>query len=930
MSKTEIAIELSLLGGFRARLAAGESLQLPTRKSRGLLAYLAMKPDRPHARETLAALLWGESTETKAHNSLSQAVTALRKALAATSPAPLTIDAASLTFHSTTAEVDALSFERLAAGSSAEELERAQASYQGELLAGIGIREPAFEEWVDLERARLHALATEASRRLLALLAASGEHLRAVDAANRLLVLDPLDESAHRALMRAYAAQGQLGLAVREYRSCVQMLRRELDVEPAAETTRLHEEILHRQLGTTPRTGSPRAEAVALDDTVQTVPDDEPPAVTPTLAKAARAPGPRWLAHGAVMLLASAALAATAWFATRDPVPSHDTVADRPSLVVLPFENLSGDPAEEYFTDGMADDLITDLAKISGIFVIARDSAFAFRERPMSPEDIAKELGVRYVLAGSMRRERDRVRINVRLIDTTSGGHVWAERFDGTSEEVFDLQDRIAARIVDALALELLPGETLALERRETTEVEAHDAYLLGLAAYYRHTPEDNARAAEHFERAIAIDRGYSAAYTALAKVYARAMVGRQAYADALGIFWSEGYTRARQLLEHAMAESNADFHVLRSWLALGKHQNHHAIAEAERAHSLNPNDADALEALAEALIFAGRADEGVAFARRAMLRNPTLLGRPLYLLGLAAFADGDARAAVQHIERAIAHAPARRAEFSGLLAAALGELGERERGRDAFRDFSAGFLNRPDRAWSVRTLSFTNPRFHTWRRIDLAWSVYSFPFVSAEVLERLAAGLEAAGAPASVGGYLPLHERNRLSGERIRAVLFGNTIEGTDFWLSQHGWEERRDHDGSVEHRGYPIHPGLPTTASGKGWIEQNRLCERWPALSMSFDVCIAIFRVPDQAARRRWGEYVMVTDTGPHPFSPAPAFEEAPQDDKGSANDSPAAVRNRISTQREEDHRRNHDQRDAEIDDIEQPVAHTSPAQS
>ena len=220
-------------------------------------------------------------------------------------------------------------------------------------------------------------------------------------------------------------------------------------------------------------------------------------------------------------------------------------------------------------------------------------------------------------------------------------------------------------------------------------------------------------------------------------------------------------------------------------------------------------------------------------------------------------------------MERAIENAPARESDFSGLLAAALGEVGESERAARAFRTFSAAFLNRPDRAWSVRTLSFANPRFHTWRQIDLAWSAYSFPFADAGVLERFAAALEAAGAPVSVGGYLPLHRENRLSGAEIRSLLFGQAIEGTDFWLAEHAWHERRDADGHVEHRGYPIHPGLPASTTGTDWIDHDRLCERWPELSRSFAICVAVFRVTGDAARTRWGDYVMVTDTGPHPFS-------------------------------------------------------------
>jgi TolB-like protein len=132
---------------------------------------------------------------------------------------------------------------------------------------------------------------------------------------------------------------------------------------------------------------------------------------------------------------------------------------DRPSIAVLPFANMSGDPEQEYFADGMAEDLITDLSKISGLFVISRNSAFTYKGRAVKVRQVAEELGVRYVLEGSVRRVGDEVRINAQLIDATTGGHLWAERYDGTLADVFDLQDKVTKRIVDALALELTPQE---------------------------------------------------------------------------------------------------------------------------------------------------------------------------------------------------------------------------------------------------------------------------------------------------------------------------------------------------------------------------------------------------------------------------------------------------------------------------------------
>jgi TolB-like protein/class 3 adenylate cyclase/Flp pilus assembly protein TadD len=573
-----------------------------------------------------------------------------------------------------------------------------------------------------------------------------------------------------------------------------------------------------------------------------------------------------------VLALAGAALWLRPWEAGFEPASEKRMafpLPDKPSIVVLPFTNMSEDPRQEYFVDGMTEDLITDLAKISGLFVISRNSAFTYKGRSVEIRQVAEDLGVRYVLEGSARRVGDRVRINAQLIEATTGGHLWAERYDGSLADVFALQDKVTKRIVEALALELMPREARRVGRIGTDNVAAHDAYLLGLSSFYRRTPKDNAKAATHFERAIELDPNYSAAFTALAKAYVQAVIGEQAYAEKLGIFWTDGYTMARRLLEEGMAEPNADFHVLRSWLALRKRQHDRAIAEAEQALELSPNDADALEAMAEALIYVGQPEAGMEFAQRAMRQNPTLLGHPLYLMGLAEFALGNSEKAIEHVEGAMRQAPARKADFSGILAAAYGELGIAEQAKAAFAAFGQGLLNRPTLAWTVYLESAANPRFHTWRRIGLAWSVYSYPFANRAVLDRLASGFKVAGASVGIGGYLPLDAINKLSGTEIESLLFGSEINGNNFWLTESRWRQQRSADGAVEHTGFPIHAGMAKQATGAGRIEDDMLCDQWPLSTTELEICVVIFRVSNPNARIRWGDYVMVTDTGPQPFS-------------------------------------------------------------
>ncbi len=193
---------------------------------------------------------------------------------------------------------------------------------------------------------------------------------------------------------------------------------------------------------------------------------------------------------------------------------------DKPSIAVLPFANMSDDPSQDYFADGMTEDLITDLSKISGLFVIARNSTFTYKGKTVTIRQVAEELGVRYVLEGSVRRAGDQVRINAQLIDATTGGHVWAERYDSSLTDVFALQDKVTQNIVTALAVNLTAGERERQARKETDSPDAYDAFLRGWAHYRLFTPEDLGKSVPYFEQAIQLDPNYGRAHAALAAVY--------------------------------------------------------------------------------------------------------------------------------------------------------------------------------------------------------------------------------------------------------------------------------------------------------------------------------------------------------------------------------------------------------------------------
>jgi DNA-binding SARP family transcriptional activator len=251
---------LTLLGGFQARAASGEPLPLPTKKAQALLAYLALRPGQAHPRDKLATLLWGDTAEARARDSLRHALAALRKTLPA--PARLVLDGPTVALDPAAVKVDVAAFEQRVAEGSPAALKEAAALYQGDLLEGLSVSEPPFEEWLLAERERLRELAIEALAKLLAHQTEAESSERAIQTAVKLLALDPLQEAVHRALMRLYVRQGRRAAALRQYQVCVGILQRELGAEPEAETRRLYHEIVRQRRAEPSALEAPREPSV--------------------------------------------------------------------------------------------------------------------------------------------------------------------------------------------------------------------------------------------------------------------------------------------------------------------------------------------------------------------------------------------------------------------------------------------------------------------------------------------------------------------------------------------------------------------------------------------------------------------------------------------------------------------------------------------
>jgi TolB-like protein/Tfp pilus assembly protein PilF len=313
------------------------------------------------------------------------------------------------------------------------------------------------------------------------------------------------------------------------------------------------------------------------------------------------------------------------WHWTNDapPVSSAEQVTapllpDKPSLAVLPFDNLSADPEQTYFSDGMTEDLITDLSQISELFVTSRHASFQYKNQAVPPQQVARDLGVRYVLEGSVRRAGGRVRINAQLIDAITGFHLWAQRYDRDFEDIFALQDEITRRIVTALEVHLTPREREKIARRYTDNLDAYDLFLRARDYQFRRTKKGAAQAREALERAIAIDPQFAAAHALLAEIH------RQEWMFEWGAD-KGALDRALDLAREAVRldDQLPLAHLLLGWVHLWRKEHDAAIAEAQRSVELDPNNAEAWARLGHILDVAGRPEEGIPLIERAMRLDP-------------------------------------------------------------------------------------------------------------------------------------------------------------------------------------------------------------------------------------------------------------------------------------------------------------------
>jgi TolB-like protein/Flp pilus assembly protein TadD len=495
------------------------------------------------------------------------------------------------------------------------------------------------------------------------------------------------------------------------------------------------------------------------------------------------------IAAAAAVLMVPATAAATLWL--REPP------AGPPAVAVLPFDNLRDDPKQTYFADGI--------------------EVFAYKGRQVDVHEVARELGVRYLVDSSVRRAGDRVRVNGELIDSETGGHLWADHFDRNAADMFVVQDEVIHHIVEALAVQLSAPERDRLNRPPTTNLEAYDYFLRAEQAARTGFPPKLREALRLYEKAVTLDPAFAEAYAADARTAAEVI--RNNYDEVLAgpVARKRAYEHAGRALQLA-PEAPLPFAVLAILQSVdGRHDE--GLASAERAVALGPSDAEAHAALSFVLTFTGRHAEAVAAIETALRLNPSLPTGDRIVAGLALLLNGEPERALEILEPASAEAPDVDTIYV-LLAAAYAQVG------------------RPDTA---RRAAAEAVRLGPLNSVELYGVVYA-NFRRSEDLAQILDALRAGGLPEWPYGFRP-DGYERLSGTEIGRLAFGRTwqgrLEGGKPALA------RIQPDGQLAFR------TTTSMATGAAYVDGDMLCERFAALFLGRPVCGPVYRRAERSGQ-------------------------------------------------------------------------------
>lgn len=586
-------LRLKLFGRFELTGADGAEIPVASRKGRALLAYLALSPEQRATRTVLATLLWGSRFDEQARASLRQCLSDLRKSIGDAGDNAIVGDGDWLSLEAGALSVDILESEAIGAERTEASLRAAAALNEGVFYSDFDLDEEGAAQWHRETGERLRAAASENLRALAEILEQAKQTEEALEVTQRLVALDPLDEAGHRLLMILFDRTGRRNDALRQYQHCLDAVREGLDVEPEAQTTALFERI---------RDGESAGGGTASAGRTQ--------ASAPAIGRGKKA---YFGAAGAAVV--AIALAALFFLAPRTDLP----LPDKPSIAVLPFLNISSDPELSDFPDGITIDIIAKLSRVPDLFVIDRHSAFAYKGQDKTARQISRELGVRYLVQGSVQAAGGQVRINIHLVNALEGEQLWADQYERELSDLFELQNEMALQIAGAIASMTELDMTKFFKHSDTSNLKAYGLVQRGRNHLFELSSADNREARRLFMQALALDPNYARAQAFLAWTYLN---------DArLG--WSgtpkKDLQRAAAAANRAIALNDfipAGHEVLGDvYLWSGRHDL--AFQKLRKALQLNPSGASIHSKLSDIYTWAGRADEGLTYLDQAERLNP-------------------------------------------------------------------------------------------------------------------------------------------------------------------------------------------------------------------------------------------------------------------------------------------------------------------
>ncbi|MCR4267289.1 tetratricopeptide repeat protein [Nitratireductor sp. ZSWI3] len=476
---------LRLLGDLSLVDRNNTELHFQTRKAAQLLAYVATAPQARCRREKLCGVFWPDRADAQARNSLRQTLSGLRKLIAPSDRPLLAADSEHVWIAAPSAIVDCIRLETYSASNDPQLLVRAAALYRGDFLEGVPVL-PEIEGWLRDNRTRYRLIAGTVADKLSRIARNDNTDLQETcrSLAATLLALDDSDERAHRTLIRLYLAQSKFNEARRQFELCREATMRVFGAEPDPETTNLI-------IGSG---ASPEPMAASRGETGHEQSDDSPAVAPPEEGK--------------------------------------------PSIVVLPFDDLASGDGNDFFADGIVEEITSALSRVGDFFVIARQTAIAFKDKVIPLNEIGERLGVRYALEGTVRRGGSLIRLYVHLVDTKTSRQIWSDRFDGGLEDVFELQDEIAIRVASAISPTIRSAEIMLARAKPPENRRAYDCVLAGLPKLWGHNREENAEAACLFEQALELVPDYGRAAALLAWCHAQDVV----------YYWSDDPDKSRQL----------------------------------------------------------------------------------------------------------------------------------------------------------------------------------------------------------------------------------------------------------------------------------------------------------------------------------------------------------------------------------------------